>query len=365
MIKYKKWAKNFISNLGVIRILKKIKEYSAQKRIDKAEIVHIMFNDKFNKPFVDLLNRNFDNSKHLILCKKVSKCKVRPFPKGTNVIKIGDVRNIDLSSEKIKKIICHSLFMPDLVKKLYNEPKLLEKSYWVMWGGDLYEADRDEENDFVRKNFKGYINDADMDYAIEKYGMKCEFYKAFYNFPISKTMLDSIQEPKKSYLQIQINNSCDRSTLEILDMLHKYKNEKIKIYTILSYGDLEYKNYIIKKGIECFGNKFEYIEEMMPPEHYAQHLSQNDILILNQGRQQGFGNTIASLYLGKKVFIREETSINKYLNNENIKVFNTQDIADMDITEFQYYGEKQETIANVSKYLEEQYLVKLWSKIFV
>lgn len=355
MIKHKKWVEFF----------KKIKEYSAQKRIDKAEVVHIMFNDKFNKPFVDFLNRNFDSSKHLILCKKVSDCKVRPFPRGRNVIKIRDVRNIDLSSEKIKKIICHSLFMPDLVEKLYNEPKLLEKSYWVMWGGDLYEADRDEKNDFVRKNFKGYINDADMDYTIEKYEIKGEFYKAFYNFPISKSMLDSVHESKKSYLQIQINNSCDKSTLEILDMLHKYKNEKIKIYTILSYGNLEYKNEIIQKGIEYFGNKFESIEEMMSPERYAQHLSQNDILILNQRRQQGFGNTIASLYLGKKVFIRKETSINKYLNNENIKVFDTQDIADMDINEFQHFEEKRKTIANVSKYLEEQYLVKLWSKIFV
>lgn len=338
---------------------------AVNKIIPKYEIVHIMRNDKFNKPFVDFLNKNFDSKKHLILCQRdIEETSANPFPVGENVVEFYDIRENDFSSPKVEKIICHSLFTRGLVEKFYKEPNLLKKAYWVMWGNDLYNAKRDEQHDFVRKNFKGYINDADMDYAIEKYGMKGNFYKAFYNFPITKTMLDSVEENIKSYLQIQINNSCDKSTLEIIDRLNKYKNEKIKILTILSYGDLKYKDEIIKKGTESFGNKFEYIEEMMSPENYAQHLSQNDILILNQSRQQGFGNTLASLYLGKKVFIKKEISVNRYLNNNGIKIFNTNDIINMSFEDFIKFEEKENNINNVQKFFDEKYLASLWKNVF-
>ena len=45
-----------------------------------------MFNDKFNKPYVDFLNKNFGKNEHLILCKKWF--SEHPFPLGENVIEI-------------------------------------------------------------------------------------------------------------------------------------------------------------------------------------------------------------------------------------------------------------------------------------
>lgn len=333
-----------------------------EEKTENAKIVHIMFNDKFNKPFVDFLNKNFNPDEHLILCKRWFNNDTMPFPTGGNVIEIKTLKNINLSN--YQKIICHSLFDDELVDLLYNQPELLKKAYWAMWGGDLYGAPRDEKNDYVRENFKAYINKTDEKFARNKYNIKGKFYDGVYAFPISKEMLDKTVKKDKTYLQIQVNNSCDESTLEILDILSKFKDENIIVKTILSYGSLTFKESIIQKGKNIFGEKFEYIEEFFPADKYAQHLMDNDILVLNQNRQQGFGNIISSLYLGKKVFIKSNISTSKYLNDQDIKIFATEDIAKMSFCEFIRYNENETAKKNVKKYFDEKYLVSLWAKIF-
>lgn len=336
-----------------------------QERISNSKIVHIMHHDKFSKPFVDLLNRNFDKNDHLILCQKVQDEASAPFPVGENVMNYNDIHLIDLSSPKIEKIICHSLFSAGIVSKLYKENFLLKKAYWVIWSGDLYSARRNKQNDYVRKHFKGYWGDIDKDYAIAKYHMEGRFLKMFYNFPISKTMLDiASMEKKRKCVRIQINNSCDESTLEVLDMLSKFSGENIEITTILSYWKFTFKNDIIAKGKKLFGDKFSFLDIMLPPEKYAAFLAQNDILILNQPVQRGVGNTLASVYLGTKVFIHEESSTYSYFNKDGIKIFSTQSIKDMNFDEFKSYPEKNISQNNVKKYFDESYLCSLLKDCF-
>ena len=221
-----------------------------------------------------------------------------------------------------------------------------------------------QKNDFVRKNFKGYISDVDKEYAVEKYGMNGQFYKMFYNFPLTKEMLDTPAIKKKDYIKIQINNSCDKSTLEMLDILSKFKDEDIKVTTVLSYGKLEYKDAIISKGKTIFGNNFEYVDKIMSPQDYAVYLAQNDILIFNQDRQQGFGNILASLYLGKKVYIRRNVSLNKYLNNEGIKIYDSEDIVNINFQELVSNNTDIINKNNVKKYFDDEYLKNLLENIF-
>lgn len=63
-----------------------IDRHRIQKRINAARYVHLMFNDKFNKPFVGFLNRHFDPSEHLVLCKRWF--SEHPFPTGPNVVEV-------------------------------------------------------------------------------------------------------------------------------------------------------------------------------------------------------------------------------------------------------------------------------------
>lgn len=351
--------------------IKKMEEQQieeANKLLPHAKIVHIMHGEKFDKRFVEFVNRNFNKQEHLFLCSNKSMfTNPEWFPVGENVCALNNLQNVNLALPNIEKIICHSLIRDDLIDKFANEPILLKKSYWDMWGLDLYEAKRDKKNDFIRQYFKGYIGKNDEEYAKAKYGMQGKFFDAFYNFPISAEMLDKTVKKPHDEIRIQINNSCDESTLEMLDILSKFKDENIKITTILSYGpygNLAYKSEVRLKGKKIFGNKFEYVNKWMQPQEYAQYLADNDILILNQNKQQGVGNTLASVYLGKKIFIRSDVSVNKYLNERGIKIFNSDDIENMGFSEFIEFNEKEENCKNVQKYFDEKYLVSLWEKIF-
>lgn len=345
----------------ITKYKEKRKANGINKIIKRYKFIHIMFNDKFNKPFVDFLNRNFDTKEHLILCKRWHKY---PFPRAENVIEIQTLKNLNFSNAE--KIFCHSLFDSELVDYLYNHQDILkEKSYWQVWGGDLYEAPRDEKNDFVRENIFAYITGGDRNIIIGKYGGgQKRFFSASYIFPVGLDILNVTKKHKHKELVIQINNSCDYTTIEMLHILSKFKDRNIRIITILSYGNLEFKNNIMDIGKQVFGDKFNYINEMLSPSEYAQHLANIDILILNQRRQQGVGNTQASLYLGNKVFIRSDVTTYKDFNDLGIKIYDSKDIVNLNFDDFSSYPERKTNKQLVKNLIDESILRKSWKQIF-
>lgn len=338
------------------------------KNIKRYKYVHIMKNDKFNKPFVDFLNANFDPNEHMVLCYRDPKYNkiLQKFPVGKNVYEFIKISHLDLNYNNVEKVIFHSIYNQTIVDYLYKNDDLLKnKSYWYIWGADLYNAPRDEKNDYVRSNFRGYLTDFDVDVTKNKYNL---FNKPFFcihaMFPITKTIINNVSRNKSDYIKIQINNSCDDSTLEMLDILSKFKNENIKITTILSCGKMQFKDEIIKKGTEIFGDKFEYINELLSAEDYAQHLAQNDILILNQNRQQGVGNTIVSLTFGKTVFIRKEISTFDKLKSFGINLRDTNEIKDLSFVDFLQNNNLETNQKNAMKFFDDEYKASLWRAVF-
>lgn len=352
--------KNIIRYINIKRINRAIRSY---------KYVHIMYNDKFINPFVQFMNNNFNNDEHLFLIQNSALDeKVAPFPKAKNVLKISRLKGLNFGVQNIDKLIFHSLFGNDWVDYLYENKDLLNKSYWVIWGGDLYNAPKDEKNDYVRRNFKGYIAcvEGDEILAKKRFNSNAILFSAPYTTPITKSMLDNVSFNKKEYINIQINNSCDVSTLEMLDILAKFKNENIKITTILSYGKLKFKDEIIKKGKEIYGEKFEYINNYLSPKNYAQHIANLDIIIFNQNRQQGVGNALASAYYGKKIFIKSTVTSVQYLHNLGIEVYDTNSIKNLSFSEFISIPDncKIKNQESAKKYYDDSLLVKKWSQVF-
>lgn len=336
------------------------------EKIKNTKNIHLMFNDKFNKPFVDFLNRNFDINEHLILCKHWF--NEFPMPSGENVLIASSYANLNLEPNPNQKIICHSLFDREVINMLYTQSKTLQKAYWVMWGGDLYGAPRDPVNDYVRKNFKGYLTVAvnDKNIVKEEYQPKNEnFFNIQYILPTNLSHLEEAKQKKqtKNYTKIQINNSACSTTIDMLETLAKFKNENIKITTILSYGDLSFKNEIIQKGCEIFGDKFEYLENIISPEEFAKHLSNVDILISNQDRQQGLFNIFAALFFGSKIFIKSNISTFKMLE-ENFKIFDSHSIKDLIFDEFIENNNKPINEQKAYLFFDEKRIKTVWEKVF-
>ncbi len=365
------WKKRFpdgrrhVYFLG-IKILSYNKHHRRQPipALRKCKYVHIMYNDKFIAPFVDFMNRNFNPDEHLFLCMHIY--TQFPFPNGKNVVKIRHLSGIDLSHKNIKQVICHSLFVPGIVEYLYKHQDVLQtKAYWCMWGGDLYNAPRDAVNDFVRKNFYAYIGLIDREYALNKYGMRDNFHGACYIFP---TLFgnDDVNVTKQSNpIRIQVNNSADDSTLEMLDVLSKFRDQDIEIYTVLSYGKMEYRDQIIARGTELFGDKFNYLGDYLAPDEYKEFVKKNHILILNQNRQQGVGNTILNIQYGNKVFIRGDVSTYKYLNDvDGVKIFDSRRIGNMTFDEFIRNDYVAQNRKNIRNHTDESVIAQRWRNIF-
>lgn len=373
--------KNY-AGVKVYGITSKVSEKRKQKEIQafnqevsgiiaQYKYVHIIFNDKFCDPFIRFINEKFNTQEHVFLVFRTH--EQFPFPKVENVIEIQSLFGIDFSASTIKTVVMHSLFIPEGVK-YWNEHRSVQqqKVYWMMWGGDLYDAPRNEEEDAVRRNFKGYISDTDGDCEIvrQKYSLENKIYiDAAYTFPITMQMVDEAIRCKKEhdYIQIQINNSADATTIEMLETLGKYADQNIKVVTVLSYGHLQYKDQIIETGKRIFGSKFEYLDQYLTPGEYAKWLAGNDLYILNQHRQEGLGNSFASLAEGAKLFIRSTVTTYHHFNNKDIKVFDTLDIKNMSFEELIEYGNtlKEKNMKNVRFFFDNEYLKEKWEKVFM
>lgn len=333
--------------------------------------VHIILNDKFCCPFIEFINEQFDKNEHVFIVARIF--NDLPFPKAENVYEFYRLKNMDFSSAKIKKVILHSLCVGQLEYWAQHVELLQKKVYWMIWGGDLYDAPRTEIDDLVRKSFRGYISDTDGDCKVakEKYQLGNEkiFIDAAYTFPITMKMIESAQKQRKEhdYVQIQINNSCDWTIIDMLKELGKFKDRNIRVVCSLSYGEGEdCKREIIKTGKEIFDDKFDYLDKFCSPQEYAYWLAENDVYILNQNRQQGLGNSFASLALGAKLYIKSSVTTYHHFSDKGIKVYDTLDIQNITYEELITYDAetRKENQNKVKYFFDNTYLKKCWEPVF-
>lgn len=320
------------------RLVHLLSVWKARKLLRKAKYVHLIDNDKFGKPFVEFLNRNFSTDEHVVLCKRTTN---HPFPEGPNVLEIHNYFGLDLDRDNIEKIICHSLLVPKTVDYLYKHLDVQRrKAFWLIWGADLYKAKRDEKNDTLRRNFKGYIGAIDRHYARAKYGISGDFFDlhlyAVNQIPLRYLLAAKGNKSVKP--RIQINNSCDASTIEAMKALARHAG-KIVVTTILSYGDMKWKDEIIELGNKLFGDDFEPITEYMNAQDFSEFLKGVDVYVLNQRRQQGVTTLVAHLELGHKAYIREDVTTYRYLHEHGVDIGDSCKLRDMTLEEVLYYPE--------------------------
>ena len=286
----------------------KIIDFFKKKKSLNYQYVHIILNDKFSLPFIEFMNKNFDNKKQCFVYFMISNTKFEIPTKYKNVFVIDKFEDLKIDTKELQKIFLHSLPNRSVAPYLFQNQHLLPYCYWITWGYDLYSTVPDsDEAMFVKKNVKAVITNFDKDVYHKKYNPDKKILSLpFYPSVIKKEFLDNAVKKNKDYITVQINNSAEPLTVEMLEILSKFSSENINITTILSYAKTQCAEEIIKKGEKLFGDKFNAITEYMTPEKYAEHLKNTDILILNQNRQQGVGNIRCNLYLGNKVFIKEE-----------------------------------------------------------
>ncbi len=259
------------------------------------------------------------------------------------------------------------------------------KLVWVYWGGDIYafkEKNRNIKSRFYElcrriiiknlKNISGFLYE-DFEVIKKVYHTKASYTKIIYPLPVDFLMLEKAliesQPTKNTVKTILAGNSADPSNnhIELFKSLEGFKDENIEIICPLSYGpDKDYTSLVIKEGQRIFGDKFKPLTQFLNTSEYSKILLQVDVAIMNHKRQQGLGNLSSILWLGKKVFVRSDTTSYNYFKSEGITVFDTLNIKNLSFESLIAINPddaiKNKTV--VLNVFSEKHYIELWSNLF-
>ena len=99
----------------------------------------------------------------------------------------------------------------------------------------------------------------------------------------------------------------------------------------LCYGDEHYIEEVIAKGIEMFGNDFEYFRDLRPNEEYKCLLRSLDVYVTAADRQTGLAAVYGAMEGGAKIFVTGNNFMS--MKKEGYSVFNIDDLGQMTIDE--------------------------------
>lgn len=347
-------------------------------------IVHLMTDTSrgFMEPFIKFVNNNFDADNHLFLIIGPQKWKnLNQY----NTIYFTDISRKEFYEllDKAEKLVLHSFTSPIELVYLLRKKNWRKKTFWIVWGGDLYQYIHPKDlkiftygmlRKFIVPDFKGICTLVNEDFEIAKkmYHYKGKKFSAIYiNEETSKLITEcnsSRKESQNNVIKILVGNSATQSNcqLEILNILEKWKNKNICIISPLSYGDEKYGDEVEKIGKRIFGEKFVALRSMIPFEQYIQLLSEVDIGIFNNNRQQALANIYSLISLKKKVYLRNNATYKQLTDIDGVKIHNVNELKTISFEDF-VFVEKDVMIENKQKIDEKnsvQNAKKIWSAIF-
>jgi len=349
-------------------------------------ILHVCTYDRFIPPFIRLVNEEFGKQNHQFWLSGKQKLKQHPIEKADNVFIVHSTiagqlyayLKLLLLMHSGKKLILHGLFNPGVIVLLAFCPWLLNKCYWIMWGGDLYQYQnprphiKDKLIEGLRKfvikrmgHLVTYIP-GDTTLARKWYGARGEYHEClmYLSNLVNPEILKDAEVPDEphSALNILVGNSADPNNnhLESLEKLVPYREQNLRIYVPLSYGDRANAEKVIEQGRAWFGDKFIPMTSPVPFNEYLELLESMDIAMFNHKRQQAMGNTITLLGLGKTVYMRHDVTQWSFLMGVGLRLKSVSHFS----LELLPKAERTDNVALVCSYFSRSRLVDQLSNLF-
>jgi hypothetical protein len=289
-----------------------------------------------------LLADEFDPSDHLVVFRsKKNAEKIKNTGIDIRFIESRQelISQLPLLLEKSRKVIFHSFPVSRSLLFWYRHRRYMQKASWFVWGHDaywfryckktlgnrLYEAIRA----LLIRKLQTIISPitGDYEYVVAHYKTKASLLKCRYPVPTDFEILKSLRNRSNGeIINIQLGNSANptNNLEELIQFFGQFKGAaNFHFYCLLSYGDMKYAENISALGKKLLGNRFYPITRFMNRAEFANYISTIDVLIMNHHRQQGLGNIISFLYLGKKVYIRSDNSLYSLFKENEIAIYDT------------------------------------------
>lgn len=288
-------------------------------------------------------------------------------------------------ARQAKTIYFHSLPMGPQVMLWAMFSSIFKKSVWIYWGADIY-AYRNRfkslkhiiyhwcRKSVIRKipDIAGFL-EGDFRIITRVYKTKARYHQVVYPIPAWFELIENdypeIKKEGKSTLNVLLGNSASKTNLhlEALSILSRYNQENLAILCPLSYG-IKQKSYlqeVISAGKNFFGDRFRPLTEFMDPARYQELLNGTDIAVMNHNRQEALGNIISLLYLGKKVYLKQDTSSFEYFRHLEVKIYTIEELQHQSFEEFSAINraELEQNAPILKRELGMDQYVKCWKTI--
>ncbi len=178
-----------------------------------------------------------------------------------------------------------------------------------------------------RLDYFCHWNEADLDRLKAEYNCDPKFVPFFYDFGFTK--VPEATEHSNEIPVIWLGNSATipNNHLDAVAKLSVYKNA-FRIFCPLSYGDRSYGDEVSAVCKQLWGDKFSDLRSYLPIEEYFSIIRDVDVVIMFHNRSQAAGNILAFLKMGKKVYLKKESTIYRLAEKLNMKVFDANTIGE-------------------------------------
>ena len=352
------------------------------------KILHVCNLDKFIPPYIDFIERNFNFRNHEF--RMTGDKFLYKFNESDNIYhskqNLISLLKLAISMNNSNKIILHNLGNDRILVLLRLMPCLLKKTCWVIWGRDLYQyIDYSKRKfEFSKKYLKNSLSEYFRRYAIYRFGLISGAVPGDYKFAVKfyKTRAKYIEnlmysshlhrhpslmdcnDKLDNTIKIQVGSSADPENkhIEVFDKLLQLDLTHVKIFCPLSYGNEgNYAEKVIQYGKKNFGDKFIPILKMVTMSEYNKYIEGIDIVIFNHDTQQGMGNMIAALSLGKKVYINSSATPYEYFQNLGMSVYKTNNNISLKLIE---ENKSKSNVKIARSFFTEQNLIDSWAEVF-
>lgn len=114
--------------------------------------------------------------------------------------------------------------------------------------------------------------------------------------------------------------------VEAFDLLHHLQVKNRQVVAPLSYGDAQLAKKLNSVGKEYFSDSFKPLMDFMPIEDYVGIIKKCGYVIMNHVRQQAVGNIVIMLYLGARVFVRQENPVYAFFKKLGVVLSTVQEL---------------------------------------
>ncbi len=330
-------------------------------------ILHVMIIEKFMPAYIYFIMEHFDVSQHRFVFITSPKCQygLQPNHSVEFLYRDEDFLTLENYFDMAEKIILHGLWRDKINDLLVQNKGWLDKSFWVMWGGDFYHKNqyKPSQLEVIRKvgHLVTFMKE-DVDWVRQNYQSTGQYMECFaYPSNIFNSGLHK-REASVSGKNIMVGHSGveDNIHVEIFNLLHERLPCNINVWCPLSYPLMN--NYIanvVNVGSKIFGERFTPLLSWMSKHEYDNFLDSVDVAILPSWRQHAMGNIINLLGRGIHVYINEQTTSWQFLKRLGLHVDSYSKINGLSDN-----YQSQSNVELVNHIFSEQRLINDWQVIF-